>query len=119
MSPRSHEHYRRLQIGGIGLAAVILLVVLAGILSDRRLPGGVELQTDPVMTEETKTATTSEPLSELGVQPAPPAEDKREESNGASALPQQPRGATANTLPPALKPGERAPDLPSTAAPTQ
>ncbi len=118
MAPRSLEQYRRLQIGGIGLAAVILLVVLAGILSDRNIvPGTAENGT--AVTETTGKAP-SEPLSELGVQPAPAADNKAVTSEHIP-VPTQPnaRQVTGNGALPDIRPGERVPDLPAASVPQQ
>lgn len=117
---RSVDHYRRLQIGGIGLAAVILLVGLAGILADQK--GGSAFSFDNDVTDVIrKDKAPTEPLSELGVQPAPPSETPVPQMR--PTLPRSANGnvngnGSANTLPPTVRPGERVQDLPpSTTAP--
>ncbi len=112
MPLRSIEQYRRLQIGGIGLAGVILLVVLAGILSERNIaPGTSGAAENAAPAGNAKKP--SEPLSELGVQPAPAAQAEQAPP-ATEARPAQPE--RSETLP-EIKPGERVPDLPATATP--
>lgn len=113
----SDDHYRRLQIGGIGFAGVILLVGLAGILGDRdgKLTTATVAQQDA--TGAAKDAPSSEPLSELGVQPAPPSEGKAVAPRIVPTLPQATTSnGNANALPPAVRPGERVQDLPPSTA---
>lgn len=125
---RSIDHYRRLQIGGIGLAAVILLVGLAGILADQKDGSAFSFDRD-VTNVVRKDKAPTEPLSELGVQPAPPSD-----ASVPQMRPTLPRGTngngtnppnanvngnangSANALPPTVRPGERVQDLPPSAS---
>lgn len=104
MEFRKIEHVRRLQIGIIGLVAVLMLVGLAGMLTDRPIPIIQTTTTDAagnviVKQGDNKDAGPSEPLNELGVQPAPAQEsgDNQEQKNDA--------------LPAQVAPGENVPDL--------
>ena len=123
---RSVDHYRRLQIGGIGLAAVILLVGLAGILADQKEGSAFSFDSD-VSDVVRKDKAPTESLSELGVQPAPPSEtpvphmrptlprgaNGNGNANGnAAANPNPNANGSANALPPPVRPGERVQDLP-------
>tara|TARA_B100000678_G_scaffold269533_1_gene256767 strand:- start:399 stop:653 length:255 start_codon:yes stop_codon:yes gene_type:complete len=70
------ENVQRLQIGVLGLVAVILLVGLAGIANDRasnEVPVTEEIAEtgSPVAEAAPKTEAPKEPLAELGAVPAP------------------------------------------------
>ena len=70
------ENVQRLQIGVLGLVAVILLVGLAGIANDRasnEVPVTKEIAEtgSPVEEAPAKTEAPKEPLAELGAVPAP------------------------------------------------
>jgi predicted lipid-binding transport protein (Tim44 family) len=65
------DRLRRLQIGIAGLVAVLLLVGLAGIISDRAGPPAANTTDGTVKAAGTEP---SEPLAELGVQPTAPEE---------------------------------------------
>lgn len=109
----SVDHYRRLQVGGIGLAAVILLVGLASILADQKDGTSAFSFDRDIADMVSKDKGPSEPLSELGVQPAPPSETKVPQMR--PTLPRPANGnanGSSNTLPPSVRPGERVQDLP-------
>lgn len=112
MQLRSLERRRRLQIGGIGLAAVALLVGLASILGERG-PGATVAASNGGAPETQSGNAPSEPLSELGVQPAPAAEDKVNQA----APPRRVQDSNPNALPPQVRPGERVQDLQPAAEP--
>jgi hypothetical protein len=67
----------RLQIGLIGLAAMLLLVGLANIIMDRaRLADGAAAAENSDATHEAK-ATNNDPLADMGVIPSPDASEVR------------------------------------------
>lgn len=63
----------RLQIGLIGLAAMLLLVALANVIMDRaRMADGAQDSTQAQGSEKQKS---TDPLADIGVVPAAPAKD--------------------------------------------
>lgn len=108
MEFRKIEHLRRLQIGVIGLVAVIMLVGLAAMLTDRPIPIIQTTVTDAegnvtVKQGANKDAGPSEPLNQLGVQPAPSPGMVKDDSDTNDALP-APVGAGENV--PDLEPAQ-------------
>lgn len=104
MEFRKIEHLRRLQIGVIGLVAVMMLVGLAAMLTDRPIPIIQTTTTDAegnviVKQGDNKDAGPSEPLNELGVQPAP-----AQNMGGGEAQ-------KNDALPAPVAPGQNVPDL--------
>ncbi|NCP11607.1 MAG: hypothetical protein GW859_06585 [Sphingomonadales bacterium] len=68
MTQDRQEMVRRLQMGGLGLFAVLLMVSLAGLVGDRGDREGVVNVADPATGADMPAS--NEPLAELGVQPA-------------------------------------------------
>lgn len=104
MEFRKIEHVRRLQIGIIGLLAVLMLVGLASMLTDKPVPIIQTTTTDAegnviVKKGDNKDVGPSEPLSELGMQPAPAQNPNIANSQKNDALPAP------------VAPGENVPDL--------
>ncbi len=84
--PRADDTMRRLQIGISGVLAVLLLVGLAGLIGGHgrdEAQDGAKTDNSVTMPGEEEKSSGSEPLAELGVQPAAapgPAEKKMEET---------------------------------------
>lgn len=84
--PRGDDTMRRLQIGISGVLAVLLLVGLAGLIGGRGrddVGDGAKTVNGVSMPGDEEKSSGSEPLAELGVQPAAapgPAEKKIEET---------------------------------------
>lgn len=82
---------QRLQVGVFGLAAMILLIGLAQIFSDRarETDAGVVPEAAPTVEPSESPAAASDPLADAGVGPDLPADSQRPAAEGASdAAPQ-------------------------------
>lgn len=104
MEFRKIDHLRRLQIGVIGLVAVVLLVGLAAMLTDRSASVGETKVTDAegnvtITKADGSEVSASDPLNEIGVQPAQSPENAPEKTPKNDALPAP------------VAPGENVPDL--------
>ncbi|MEY4269460.1 MAG: hypothetical protein RLZZ58_676 [Pseudomonadota bacterium] len=71
---RADDRLRRLQFGIAGLVGVLLLVGLAGMISDRANPDDAAAAAAAGVKAGAPTAAPDDPLAELGVQPAAPEE---------------------------------------------
>jgi len=83
---RAHA-VQRVQIGLVGLAAMVLLVGLANIIisNARQNQAQVVPEAAPTVAPQQQAAPVSDPLADAGVLPDLPAEEAREESSAAVA----------------------------------
>ena len=101
----AQDEMRRVQIGAIGIVAVLLLIGLASTLGARsngsdQAPNAATTNAGPNAENATKT----EPLVELGVQPASPKDEPKAAAQPNGTITGKPGSPNAAQLPPVILP---------------